>query len=223
MSRSESILSRICRGYQRLSAAAANRTKSNRSATPSKIRPPRSRSLRFEPLESRELLSLTAPLTDETATVWGVAPEIVAPSALVPETVDVALSTPESAATQEARASATSDASLACEYIGGKYYNSHDLAVVERVAGDSGYYGVLSSSEYDDNDVARLRAFLAQNENGAKVSENYDADDPATFGVEWEPVDGVFCLREIDWADLDLTGALDLSECVKLKKLRFEE
>jgi len=60
---------------------------------------------------------------------------------------------------------------------------------------------------------------LSQNGNGAKVSENYDADDPATFGVVREPVNGVFCLREIDWADLELTGSLDLSDCVNLEKL----
>lgn len=62
MARSESIFARIYREYQRLSVATLEeRTSASRSASTRGKAPSRPRSLRFEPLESRELLSLTHP------------------------------------------------------------------------------------------------------------------------------------------------------------------
>ena len=207
MSRSESIFARIYREYQRLSAAASSeqtgndaassRTKSTRSPSTRCNRPPRSRSLRFEPLESRELLSLTQPLTADVAPTCNVAPEtpaavpseIVAPLVLAPEpastpeapAVPVSISTLEPVATQEAQESATSETPNAAEspVSNAVAYNAHDLAVVRSIG-------------LDPNNNNRCR---------------------------WNNAGR---LTYLDCSDLGLTDVLDVSGCVALEVLECE-
>ena len=253
MSRSESIFARIYREDQRLSAAASSeqtgndaassRTKSTRSPSTRCNRPPRSRSLRFEPLESRELLSLTQPLTADDAPTWNVAPEtpaavpseivasqtsaavpeIVAPLAFAPEpastpeppAVPVSTSTLEPAATQEAEESATSDASLAREYINDKYYNSHDLAALRRAGLD--YY------DGHWNDEGRL-TFLSIKKNGLTSLNVSGCVALETLYCNWDGsltslnVSGCVALETLDCGGNKLTN-LNVSGCVALKEL----
>lgn len=62
--------------------------------------------------------------------------------------------------------------------------------------------------EYDEGDVAALRSFLTQNDNGNKISANFDEDDPETYGVEWTEIGGVQRLTAVEWSGKDLVGAL---------------
>ena len=242
MSRSESIFSRIYREYQCLSAAASSeqtgndtassRTKSTCSPSTRCNRPPRSRSLRFEPLESRELLSLTQPLTDDVAPTCNVAPqtpaavpaEIVAPLAFAPEpastpeapAVPISISTLEPAATQEAEESATSETSNADEspVSNAVAYNAHDLAVVRRARVDPedcqwDSFGRLTDLCCPGNQLTSLDV------SGCAALRVLNCHNNQLTSLD---VSGCAALRWLDCADNQLTS-LDVSGCAALQWL----
>lgn len=87
----------------------------------------------------------------------------------------------------------------------------------------------LSSGEYNDNDYAKLVAFLEQGDhwykNGERLNEDYDFTDPATWGdaFTWEMVNGEYRIKSIcfdyDTVSQSLEGFLDVSECTYLESL----
>ncbi|MBR5713940.1 MAG: dockerin type I repeat-containing protein, partial [Clostridia bacterium] len=79
---------------------------------------------------------------------------------------------------------------------------------------------------YNDNDYQKIVFLLEQQDedgikNGEKVSSNYNADDPNTWGncFTWDEIDGEYRIIEIDISRQDLYGNLDLSGCTELEVL----
>ena len=84
---------------------------------------------------------------------------------------------------------------------------------------------------YNDHDYRKLVAFLEQTDdegvkNGKKLSENYDPNDPATWGTycgdqrfQWIESDGELRIQEIYVSYENLYGALDVSGCTALEHL----
>lgn len=86
--------------------------------------------------------------------------------------------------------------------------------------------GVISTryatpSGYDGNDYQKMVAFLEQEDedgvkNGSKLSSSYSPEDPTTWGLNWEEVDGSMHLSSVTLNNEALAGALDLSDCTQL-------
>ncbi|MBR5713497.1 MAG: hypothetical protein IKX58_01725, partial [Clostridia bacterium] len=78
---------------------------------------------------------------------------------------------------------------------------------------------------YNDNDYQKLVAFLEQTDeegvkNGDKLSDNYDPNDPETWGSHyWIESDGELRIERIYVYDRILCGALDVSGCTALERL----
>ncbi|MBR5717668.1 MAG: leucine-rich repeat domain-containing protein, partial [Clostridia bacterium] len=85
---------------------------------------------------------------------------------------------------------------------------------------------------YNDNDYQKLVAFLEQTDeegvkNGEKLSENYDPNDPTTWGTyyygnqrfQWIESDGELRIQRICVLGMGLCGALDVSGCTALEDL----
>ena len=85
---------------------------------------------------------------------------------------------------------------------------------------------------YNDNDYQKLVAFLEQTDdegvkNGDKLSENYDPNDPTTWGTDnwdeqrfqWTESDGELRIERISVYGRILCGALDVSGCTALEYL----
>ncbi len=81
---------------------------------------------------------------------------------------------------------------------------------------------------YNDHDYQKLVAFLEQTDdegvkNGEKLSDNYDPNDPTTWGsylFEWIESDGELRIQIIDVRWRRLCGTLDVSGCTALEQLR---
>ena len=84
---------------------------------------------------------------------------------------------------------------------------------------------------YNDNDYQKLVAFLEQTDdegvkNGEKLSDNYDPNDPATWGTywngqrfQWIESDGELRIQIIYGESCGLCGLLDVSGCTALEEL----
>jgi Leucine-rich repeat (LRR) protein len=88
----------------------------------------------------------------------------------------------------------------------------------------------IAEFAYNDNDVAKLRAFLNQyskfgnaengGTNGKELTPDYVSEDPSTFPVNWTIANGEKRLSYVDWAYQNtLKGNLDLSDCQYLTHL----
>ncbi|NLZ44750.1 MAG: leucine-rich repeat domain-containing protein [Clostridia bacterium] len=90
----------------------------------------------------------------------------------------------------------------------------------------SDFYTAPDGTKYNKHDYERLKAFLEQQnggvKNGNKIEEEgktYKPEDPGTWGgVTWSS-DEPKRVVKIIWADKDLVGNLDLSECTALQEL----
>ncbi|MDO4628278.1 MAG: hypothetical protein Q4C70_03765 [Planctomycetia bacterium] len=84
---------------------------------------------------------------------------------------------------------------------------------------------IYQEDQYNPSDLQLLRTFLAQtNENGLSngelITPNFDINSPATWaGITWTYIDGCHYLTDINWKGCELTGVLDLSECVTLERI----
>ncbi|MBR3459164.1 MAG: leucine-rich repeat domain-containing protein, partial [Clostridia bacterium] len=84
---------------------------------------------------------------------------------------------------------------------------------------------------YNDHDYQKLVAFLEQTDdegvkNGEKLSNNYDPNDPATWGTyrdfQWIESDGELRIQRIDVYWCELCGTLDVSGCTALEYLECD-
>jgi len=72
---------------------------------------------------------------------------------------------------------------------------------------------------YNQNDVDKLKAFLnkpsaeAGKTNGQQVNASYNANDPATYGVNWSKHSANKRVVNFQWLNKNLAGDLDLSSC----------
>ena len=77
---------------------------------------------------------------------------------------------------------------------------------------------VLAAVPYNENDVAKLKAFASQAVNLTKLGWNLDNPESWDY-VTWTKVDGEYRLEEFDIFYKSLGGTLDLSGCSALKYL----
>ena len=72
---------------------------------------------------------------------------------------------------------------------------------------------------YSASDVATLRAYLDRDANGTLVKPTYSPDDPETFGVTWEEIDGVKRAVAVEWYEVQIGGELSLAGMDALRTL----
>ena len=70
---------------------------------------------------------------------------------------------------------------------------------------------------YSQSDVATLRAYLDVDANGTLVKPTYSPDDPETYGVTWEEIDGEYRAVAVEWYEVQIGGELSLAgmECLR--------
>ncbi|MDR2385378.1 MAG: hypothetical protein LBD80_06960 [Tannerella sp.] len=97
------------------------------------------------------------------------------------------------------------------------------MKILQFLAGVISYLkNIFKKVEYSGHDVARLQAFLLQDDNAAKLGWN--VNDPNTwkngdFGCIWKKKGCVKYLEQLKIAGRNLTGELDLSGCTNLTQL----